>query len=107
MAAAVGPAGSTGSFTSPCGTNAEGHHNSDDVIMDPGKVNAAHHIHDYVGNLSTDAFSTAERLAAAGTTCTNGDKSAYLWPVLRNINAKGSTIRSPTMPNSGTSCPRR
>jgi hypothetical protein len=46
--------------------------------------NGAHHLHDYVGNLSTDAFSTDESLAAAGTTCRLGDKSTYFWPVLRD-----------------------
>jgi hypothetical protein len=85
------PTGSAGSFTSPCGINAEGHHNSDNFMAAPGQVNSAHHIHDYVGNLSTDAFSTAESLAAAGTTCTNGDKSPYMWPVLRNTTTKGTT----------------
>jgi hypothetical protein len=87
----LGPAGSAGSFTSPCGTNAEGHRNSGNFMVAPGQVNGAHHIHDYVGNLSTDAFSTAKSLAAAGTTCTNGDKSPYMWPVLRNTTAKGTT----------------
>jgi hypothetical protein len=37
-----------------------------------------------VGNLSTDAFSTDESLAAAGTTCRLGDKSTYFWPVIRD-----------------------
>ncbi|GAA3073947.1 hypothetical protein GCM10020254_17200 [Streptomyces goshikiensis] len=49
----------------------------------PGVSNGAHHMHDYVGNKITDAFSTNNSLAAAGTTCTNGDQSAYYWPVLR------------------------
>ncbi|MGH3975908.1 MAG: DUF1996 domain-containing protein [Pseudonocardiaceae bacterium] len=81
--------GSTGTFTSPCGTNAEGHHNSDNFMVAPGKRNGAQHVHDYVGNLSTNAFSTDESLHAAGTTCTNGDLSTYFWPVLRNTDAKG------------------
>lgn len=87
--AQLGPTGSAGSFTSPCGTNVEGHRNSDNFMVVPGKVNGAQHIHDYVGNLSTDAFSTTESLAAAATTCTNGDKSTYFWPVLRNTTVKG------------------
>lgn len=86
---ALGSTGSAGSFTSPCGTNVEGHRNSDNFMVVPGKVNGAQHIHDYVGNLSTDAFSTDESLAAAGTTCTNGDKSTYFWPVLRSTGVQG------------------
>ncbi len=74
---------STGIFTSRCGRNQEGQHNSDNVIVNPGVHNGAHHTHDYVGNVSTNGFSTNDSLAAAGTTCTNGDKSTYYWPVLR------------------------
>jgi hypothetical protein len=90
----LGSAGSVGSFTSPCGTNVEGHRNSDNFMGAPGKVNGAQHIHDYVGNLSTDAFSTDESLAAAATTCTNGDKSTYFWPVLRNTRVQGIDANS-------------
>ena len=89
-----GPTGSTGSFISHCGTNAEGHRNSDNFMAVPGKVNGSQHVHDYVGNLSTDAFSTIESLAAAGTTCTNGDLSTYFWPVLRDTAASGSDARA-------------
>ncbi|MEV6109976.1 DUF1996 domain-containing protein [Streptomyces sp. NPDC051940] len=78
---------STGTFTSRCGRNTEGHRNPDNFIVAPGVANGAHHVHDYVGNLSTDAFSTDDSLRAADTTCTNGDKSTYFWPVLRDITA--------------------
>ncbi len=81
--------GSTGTFTSPCGTNSEGHRNSDNFMVAPGKRNGAQHVHDYVGNLSTNAFSTDESLHDAATTCSNGDQSTYFWPVLRNTDAKG------------------
>lgn len=74
---------STGTFTARCGRNTNGHRNPDNFIVAPGVSNGAHHVHDYVGNLSTDAFSTNDSLAAAGTTCARGDKSAYFWPVLR------------------------
>ncbi|QES51788.1 hypothetical protein DEJ50_31970 [Streptomyces venezuelae] len=74
---------STGSFSVRCGRNENGHFNPDNVIVAPGISNGAHHMHDYVGNLSTDAFSTNDSLAAAGTTCSNGDRSSYYWPVLR------------------------
>ena len=80
---------STGSFTSVCGTNEEGHRNSDNFMVAPGKVNGAQHVHDYVGNLSTDAFSDEESLNAADTTCARSDKSTYFWPVLRDTNGQG------------------
>jgi hypothetical protein len=94
--AAAGPRpgrdASTGTFVSRCGTNQNDHNNTDNYIVAPGVVNGAHHLHDYVGNLSTDAFSTDESLAAAGTTCRLGDKSTYYWPVLRVPgNAVGDT----------------
>ncbi|MFD0265455.1 DUF1996 domain-containing protein [Streptomyces sp. NPDC127106] len=76
-------AASRGSFSVNCGRNENGHFNPDNVIVAPGVSNGAHHMHDYVGNLTTDAFSTNNSLAASGTTCTNGDQSSYYWPVLR------------------------
>ncbi|MEV0591288.1 DUF1996 domain-containing protein [Nonomuraea cavernae] len=76
--------GSRGTFVSACGTNRNGHNNPDNFIVAPGVSNGAHHLHDYVGNLSTDAFSTDESLAASGTTCRLGDRSTYFWPVLRD-----------------------
>jgi hypothetical protein len=84
-APAPGPDASTGSFSSPCGRNAEGHRNSDNVITAPGVSNGAHHVHDYVGNLSVDRTSTESGLAAAATTCRGDDRSVYFWPVLRDI----------------------
>ncbi|MGH3754303.1 MAG: DUF1996 domain-containing protein [Pseudonocardiaceae bacterium] len=81
----------TGTFTSDCGTNDEGHFNSDNFMVAPGKVNGAQHVHDYVGNLSTNAFSTDESLHAAGTTCANQeDKSTFFWPVLRDTTRRGN-----------------
>ncbi|MBB6350810.1 hypothetical protein FHU36_007382 [Nonomuraea muscovyensis] len=82
-----GRGGSRGSFVSRCGTNQNGHNNPDNFIVAPGVSNGAHHLHDYVGNLSTDAFSTDQSLAAAGTTCRLGDRSTYFWPVLRDRRA--------------------
>ncbi|OMI39037.1 hypothetical protein SPAR_13075 [Streptomyces sparsogenes DSM 40356] len=75
--------GSKGTFSSRCGRNQNKHFNSDNVIVAPGVSNGAHHMHDYVGNLKTDAFASNEVLASAGTTCTNGDRSTHYWPVLR------------------------
>ncbi|NLU72748.1 DUF1996 domain-containing protein [Streptomyces sp. HNM0575] len=89
------PGASTGTFTSSCGTNAEGRHNSDNVIVAPGVGNGAHHTHDYVGNKQVDAGSTDESLAAQGTTCTNGDQSTYYWPVLRDRRRQGEDADKP------------
>ncbi|WP_242579633.1 DUF1996 domain-containing protein [Streptomyces sp. MST-110588] len=84
-----GPGASTGTFTSRCGRNENGHNNPDNFIVTPGVTNGAHHLHDYVGNLSTDAFSTDASLRAAGTTCAQGDRSTYFWPVLRLRDDRG------------------
>ncbi|WP_314174434.1 DUF1996 domain-containing protein [Streptomyces winkii] len=86
---------STGTFTSACGTNSGGQHNSDNVIVAPGVGNGAHHTHDYVGNKQVDADSTDESLAAQGTTCTNGDQSTYYWPVLRDRTKQGPDADKP------------
>ncbi|MGW4129120.1 DUF1996 domain-containing protein [Amycolatopsis japonica] len=74
---------STGSFTVDCGRNENGHFNPDNFIAQPGIRNGAQHLHDYVGNLSTNADSDNDSLLGAGTTCANGDESAYFWPVVR------------------------
>ncbi|MFJ8958823.1 DUF1996 domain-containing protein [Lentzea sp. NPDC102401] len=76
----------TGTFTVNCGRNENGHFNPDNFIAQPGVRNGAQHLHDYVGNLSTNADSNNKSLQAAGTTCKNGDKSAYFWPVVRIID---------------------
>jgi hypothetical protein len=87
---------SRGTFTSQCGRNADGaHRNSDNFITSPGVTNAAHHMHDYVGNTSTDGNSTDESLAAARTTCRFGDKSTYFWPVIRDITTEGDDADQP------------
>ncbi|MEV4597406.1 DUF1996 domain-containing protein [Amycolatopsis sp. NPDC049253] len=75
--------GARGTFTVDCGRNENGHFNPDNFIAQPGVRNGAQHLHDYVGNLSTNADSTNRSLARAGTTCKNGDKSTYFWPVVR------------------------
>ncbi|MFD5950700.1 DUF1996 domain-containing protein [Streptomyces collinus] len=82
--AANGDGGSTGTFTTNCGTNENENRNSDNVIVAPGVSNGAQHQHDYVGNQSNNAFASDDDLANAQTTCQNqGDKSSYFWPVLR------------------------
>ncbi|MFI9046693.1 DUF1996 domain-containing protein [Streptomyces sp. NPDC053427] len=86
FAAPKGGNATTGTFTTECGRNEEGHFNPDNVIVTPGVSNGAHHTHDYVGNRSTDGFSTDQSLAASDTTCDNGDLSTYYWPVLRKLD---------------------
>ncbi|MFJ5994237.1 DUF1996 domain-containing protein [Streptomyces sp. NPDC092370] len=82
--AANGDGGSTGTFTTNCGTNENENRNSDNVIVAPGVSNGAKHQHDYVGNQSNNAFASDEDLANADTSCQNqGDKSSYFWPVIR------------------------
>ncbi|MFJ3159310.1 DUF1996 domain-containing protein [Streptomyces kanasensis] len=75
---------STGTFTTSCGRNENKKFNPDNVIVAPGVRNGAHHMHDYVGNQATDAFSDNRTLANGRTSCRNqGDRSTYYWPVLR------------------------
>lgn len=75
---------SRGSFISQCGTDQEKHQNTDNIIISPGVRDGAEHLHDYVGNLSTDFSSTDQSLAAADTSCKiKAEKSTYFWPVLR------------------------
>ncbi|RZB16252.1 DUF1996 domain-containing protein [Streptomyces sp. F001] len=82
--AANGDGGSTGSFTTNCGTNENENRNSDNVIVAPGVSNGAQHQHDYVGNQANNAFASDEDLANGDTSCQNqGDKSSYFWPVIR------------------------
>jgi hypothetical protein len=87
------------SYTWSCGRNEEGHLNTANVVAAPGIPGPEHHVHDYVGNVSTDVDSTDASLAAAATTCANGDRSTYYWPVLRTGaragDARHGTIRTP------------
>ncbi|MFD4632740.1 DUF1996 domain-containing protein [Streptomyces sp. NPDC058284] len=84
-----GRGASRGTFTTNCGRNANGKFNPDNVIVAPGVSNGAHHMHDYVGNQATDAFSGDDDLAQGRTSCRNqGDRSTYYWPVLRLRNGK-------------------
>ncbi|MEU2422193.1 DUF1996 domain-containing protein [Streptomyces sp. NPDC007851] len=93
--------GSTGTFASSCGVNANGLFNSDNVIVAPGVSNGAHHFHDYIGNQSNNAFASDQDLANADTSCADkGDKSTYYWPVLRLQN--GTRERDADKPGGGT-----
>lgn len=79
----VFPEASTGTYTVDCGANSAEVRNSDNLVVSPGLPGAAHHLHEYVGNASTNAFSTEATLNSADTSCSNGDLSSYYWPVLR------------------------
>ncbi|WP_053720843.1 DUF1996 domain-containing protein [Saccharothrix sp. NRRL B-16348] len=86
---------STGTFRVDCGRNEPRHLNADNMVIAPGQPFGAHHTHEYVGNLSTHAGSTDDSLAAAGTTCTTGDRSTYYWPVLRLTDRTGHDEHAP------------
>ncbi|MFC0527404.1 DUF1996 domain-containing protein [Phytohabitans kaempferiae] len=93
------PEPATRAYTWSCGRNEEGHRNTANVVVVPGVAGPPHHVHEYVGNLSTDVDSTDASLAAATTSCGNGDLSTYYWPVLRTGERAGGpahgTIAAP------------
>ncbi|MDP9795387.1 hypothetical protein J2S43_003899 [Catenuloplanes nepalensis] len=84
-----------GRYVFDCGTNAGAHRNTANVVVTPGVPGPEHHVHDYVGNRSTDVDSTDSTLLAGTTTCTNGDLSTIYWPVLRAAG-EHSRILTPT-----------
>lgn len=66
-------------FISVCGFS---HRGTDDPIVLPRQPGFSHD-HTFIGNTSTDAFSTPAKLRAAGTTCKRtADKAAYWTPTL-------------------------
>lgn len=61
---------------------------SDDPIVFPGVPGRSHN-HTFLGNTSTDAFSTLDSLNAGGTTCkAPDDRSAYWFPTLEGPTGK-------------------
>jgi hypothetical protein len=81
----------TRAYTWSCGRNEERHRNTANLVVAPGVAGPPHHVHEYVGNLSTDVDSTDDTLAAAATSCPNGDRSTYYWPVLRTGARAGAS----------------
>lgn len=69
------PAGPPINFVSVCNLS---HAASDDPIVFPGRLGASH-LYQFFGNTSTDAVSTPDSLAAAGTTCTRLEDTAAYW----------------------------
>ncbi|MET7747933.1 DUF1996 domain-containing protein [Micromonospora sp. NPDC005367] len=98
-APATAPGAATGTYTWDCGRNENGHRNTANIVTAPGFPGQAHHVHDYVGNVSTAVDSTLRSLAAAPTTCHNGDRSTYFWPVLRTVEPAGT---DPSVTPGGT-----
>lgn len=95
--AAVPEDAGPGAYSWDCGRNANGHRNTGNVVVTPGRTGPVHHLHDYLGNLSVEIRSTVPSLVGGGTTCTNGDESTYYWPVLRTVGPEdgphGGTIQ--------------
>jgi hypothetical protein len=94
----VGQNGAGGVFTVDCGTNEKGKFSADNPVAQPGLQHGAQHVHDFVGNLSISAESTDESLVDSETTCRNGDRSSYFWPVVR-INPKANPASSGSNPD--------
>lgn len=72
------------------------HMNMDDPIVSPGQPGASHD-HSFVGNTTTDAFSTLRSLRTAATTCKrHGELAAYWMPTLmlngQMVAPRGATI---------------
>ena len=97
---------STGVFTVDCGTNGNRKLSPDNPVAQPGVKNGAEHVHDFVGNLAITADTPDAALAASGTTCRDGDRSAYFWPVVRidkSVRAGGDPAAGAAPPT--VSCP--
>jgi hypothetical protein len=80
-------------FISACGFS---HRAADDPIVYPGQPGLSHD-HSFVGNNSTNAFSTLDRLLAGSTTCRRpADTAAYWMPTLlvdnQPVTPAGATI---------------
>ncbi len=65
----------------------------DDPIVHPGEPGASH-LHDFFGNLTTDATTTTEALQAGSTSCKPlGDHSAYWIPSLYNDGTQVAPLK--------------
>jgi hypothetical protein len=101
----AGRKASRGRFTVDCGTNGNGKFSPDNPVAQPGIKNGAEHVHDFVGNLAITANSSNADLDASGTTCRNGDKSSYFWPVVRidrSVRAGNNAVQQALAATSGT-----
>jgi len=80
-------------FVSAC---AFSHRLNDDPILYPGLPGASHD-HTFVGNRTTNAFSTYKSLRAGGTSCKRADDTAAYWmPTLfvdgKPVRPRGATV---------------
>jgi Domain of unknown function (DUF1996) len=66
---------SRGSFVVGCGWS---HTAADDPIVAPFRPGVSH-LHDFFGNVSTDAMSTREQMLGAATTCRDPHDTAAIW----------------------------
>jgi len=88
--AAPARAAVSGEFFFPCPFS---HRAMDDPIVFPDQPGASH-MHDFFGNNSTDAFSTATSLAAATTGCrVRKDKSGYWVPELYRYGVRVKPVK--------------
>ncbi|MEV8508852.1 DUF1996 domain-containing protein [Actinoplanes sp. NPDC051475] len=104
----VGAKGAKGRFVVDCGTNGNGKFSPDNPVAQPGIKNGAEHVHDFVGNLAITANSSNADLDASGTTCRNGDKSSYFWPVVRidkSVRSSADTRRALAATTPTVVCP--
>ncbi|WP_285649853.1 DUF1996 domain-containing protein [Actinomycetospora sp. NBRC 106375] len=81
---------SGGSYSITCAMSS--HHNSDNFVIAPGVRNGAQHTHDYAGNEGTNFASVDQTLEESSTTCTNGDRHPFFWPVLRDLRGQGPDV---------------
>jgi hypothetical protein len=72
------------------------HRGPDDPIVFPGRPGASHE-HTFVGNRSTNAFSTYSSLRSSGTTCKRADDTAAYWVPMLNEGATAMPPESATI----------
>lgn len=84
----------------------------DDPIVHPGKPGASH-LHDFFGNVGTNAHSTYRSLDGVTSTCAKNDRAAYWTPALyqngKKINPNGAIVYYTTSagaPNKQIAFPR-
>jgi hypothetical protein len=103
LAPPAGGEANSGEFFFPCPFS---HRAMDDPIVYPDQPGASH-MHDFIGNDSTDAYSTVDSLAKASSTCHEPkDKSAYWFPSLIRNGTEVTPVKGQVYYRSaGTSGP--
>jgi hypothetical protein len=72
------------------------HRLMDDPIVSPGRPGASHD-HTFVGNTTTNAFSTLRSLRAGATTCRRGGETAAYWMPTLLVNGQAVEPRGATI----------